>query len=451
MSQLYASLFYQKDVTDIFSDSSLVTYMIQVEVALAQAQAQVGVIPQKAANTIAQVAEHALDKFDFSALAVATGLAGNIAIPFVKQLTAIVKDIDEDASRYVHWGATSQDILDTACILQCCDALNIVEAQLQQCYSTALEQAKQYRHQVMIGRTWLQQALPITLGHKLARWASAFKRDLDRIQAMKSRVLTAQLGGAVGSLASLQDQGSLVVSAFAKKLNLTVPTSTWHGERDRIVEIASVLGMIVGNTGKMARDWSLMMQTEIAELFEPTAKGRGGSSTMPHKRNPVAAASVLAAANRVPALMSSIYQSMVQEHERSLGAWHAEWLAVPEIFQLCAGALSRTGEVLQGFEVNAKHMQQNLECTSGLIMAEAVMMALAPKIGRLNAHHLVEAACKTAVAQNQHLFDVVSQLDEVKGQFSQEEIRNIFKPENYLGNIQQQIDAVLKEAQGESK
>lgn len=451
MSQLYASLFYQKDVTDIFSDSALITYMIQVEVALAQAQAQVGVIPQNAAHTIAQVAEQALEKFDFPALAVATGLAGNIAIPFVKQLTAIVKDVDEDASRYVHWGATSQDILDTACILQCRDALNIVEAQLQQCYTTALQQAKQYRHQVMIGRTWLQQALPITLGHKLARWASAFKRDLDRIQAIKPRVLTAQLGGAVGSLASLQDQGSLVVNAFAKQLNLTVPTSTWHGERDRIVEIASVLGMIVGNTGKMARDWSLMMQTEIAELFEPTAKGRGGSSTMPHKRNPVAAASVLAAANRVPALMSSIYQSMVQEHERSLGAWHAEWLAIPEIFQLCAGALSRTGEVLQGFEVNVEHMQQNLECTNGLIMAEAVMMALAPKIGRLTAHHVVEAACKTAVAQNQHLSQVVSQLDEVKAQFSQDEIVEIFKPENYLGNIQQQIDAVLQEAQGESK
>lgn len=448
MSQLYASLFYQKDVTDIFSDSSLITYMIQVEVALAQAQAQVGVIPQNAAHTIAQVAEQALEKFDFPALAVATGLAGNIAIPFVKQLTAIVKDVDEDASRYVHWGATSQDILDTACILQCRDALNIVEAQLQQCYTTALQQAKQYRHQVMIGRTWLQQALPITLGHKLARWASAFKRDLDRIQAIKPRVLTAQLGGAVGSLASLQDQGSLVVNAFAKQLNLTVPTSTWHGERDRIVEIASVLGMIVGNTGKMARDWSLMMQTEIAELFEPTAKGRGGSSTMPHKRNPVAAASVLAAANRVPALMSSIYQSMVQEHERSLGAWHAEWLAIPEIFQLCAGALSRTGEVLQGFEVNVEHMQQNLECTNGLIMAEAVMMALAPKIGRLNAHHVVEAACKTAVAQNQHLSEVVSQLDEVKEHFSQTEILEIFKAQNYLGNIQAQIDAVLQEAQG---
>ena len=354
MSQLYASLFYQKDVTDIFSDSTLITYMIQVEVALAQAQAKVGVIPQNAANTIAQVAEQAIEKFDFSALALATGLAGNIAIPFVKQLTAIVKDVDEDASRYVHWGATSQDILDTACILQCRDALNIVEAQLQHCYTTALQQAKQYRHQVMIGRTWLQQALPITLGHKLARWASAFKRDLDRIQAMKSRVLTAQLGGAVGSLASLQDQGSLVVNAFAQQLNLTVPTSTWH----------------------------------------------------------------------------------------------AEWLAIPEIFQLCAGALSRTGEVLQGFEVNAEHMQQNLDCTNGLIMAEAVMMALAPKIGRLNAHHLVEAACKTAVAQKQHLSEVVSQLDEVKEHFSQTEILEIFKAENYLGNIQAQIDAVLQEAQG---
>lgn len=451
MSQLYASLFYQTDVTEIFSDSSLITYMIEVEVALANAQAQVGVISQNAANTIAQVAEQALEKFDFSALAVATGLAGNIAIPFVKQFTAIVKATDEDASRYVHWGATSQDILDTACILQCRDALNIVEGQLQQCYATALQQAKQYRHQVMIGRTWLQQALPITLGHKLARWASAFKRDLDRIQAMKARVLTAQLGGATGSLASLQDQGSQVVEAFAQQLDLSVPTCTWHGERDRIVEIASVLAMIVGNTGKMARDWSLMMQTEIAEVFEPTAKGRGGSSTMPHKRNPVAAASVLAAANRVPALMSSIYQSMVQEHERSLGAWHAEWLAIPEIFQLCAGNLSRTCEVLQGFEVNAEQMQHNLDCTHGLIMAEAVMMALAPKIGRLNAHHLVEAACKTAVAQGQHLSVAISQLDEVKTHFTLTEINNMFKPENYLGNIQAQIDAVLQEAQGAVK
>lgn len=268
---------------------------------------------------------------------------------------------------------------------------------------------------------------------------------------MKSRVLTAQLGGAVGSLASLQNQGTSVTQAFAKTLNLTHAACTWHGERDRIVEIASVLGLITGNTGKMARDWSLMMQTEVAEVFEPTAQGRGGSSTMPHKRNPVAAASVLAAANRVPALMSSMYQSMVQEHERSLGSWHAEWLALPEIFQLTAGALERTLDVLKGMDVNAENMRANIECTQGLIMAEAVMMALAPHLGRLNAHHVVEAACKKAVAEHKHLKDIMAETAEVTALFDAKQLEAIFKPESYLGNIQDQIDAVLQEAKGEAK
>ena len=452
MSHLYASLFYQADMTEIFSDHALLKYMIQAEVALAKAQAQVGVIPESAAAIIADVANtQGIQSIDFENLAIATGLAGNIAIPFVKQFTAAVKAVDEDASRYVHWGATSQDILDTACILQARDALDVVEFQLRHAYAASLELAEKYRAEVMIGRTWLQQALPITFGHKAARWASSFKRDLDRLEQMKARVLTAQLGGAVGSLASLLDQGSTVVEAYAAQLNLSVPTCTWHGERDRIIETAGFLTIVVGNTGKMARDWSLMMQTEIAEVFEPTAKGRGGSSTMPHKRNPVAAASILAAANRVPALMSSMYQSMVQEHERSLGAWHAEWLALPEIFQLCAGALQRTVEVLQGLEVNSKNMQRNIETTQGLIMAEAVMMALAPKMGRLNAHHLVEKACQQAVAEQSHLQDIVSSFAEVKQHFSADELTRIFKPESYLGNIQDQIDAVLKEAKGEAK
>lgn len=451
MSQLYASLFYQQDVTEIFSDRALVKYMIETEVALAQAQAAVGVIPQSAADIITFATQDAVEKIDFQSLAIATGLAGNIAIPFVKQLTSIVKQVDEEASRYVHWGATSQDILDTACVLQSRDALVIVELLLNQCYQAALQQVQRYRHQVMMGRTWLQQALPITLGHKLARWASAFKRDLNRLQLMKSRVLTAQLGGAVGSLASLQNQGTSVTQTFAKTLNLTHAACTWHGERDRIVEIASVLGLITGNTGKMARDWSLMMQTEVAEVFEPTAQGRGGSSTMPHKRNPVAAASVLAAANRVPALMSSMYQSMVQEHERSLGSWHAEWLALPEIFQLTAGALERTLDVLKGMDVNAENMRANIECTQGLIMAEAVMMALAPHLGRLNAHHVVEAACKKAVAEQKHLKDIMAETAEVTALFDAKQLEAIFKPESYLGNIQDQIDAVLQEAKGEAK
>lgn len=449
MSQLYASLFYQPDVTAIFSDHALLGYMVQAEVALANAQAQVNVIPASAAMIIEQVGQNAVAQIDMDALATATGLAGNIAIPFVKQFTALVKQQDEDASRYVHWGATSQDIIDTATILQCREALALIEQQVQQAYQVSLKQAQQYRDQVMIGRTWLQQALPITLGHKFARWAGAFKRDLDRLHAMKERVLTAQLGGAAGSLASLKDQGSAVVQAFAAQLNLTVPACTWHGERDRMVEIASTLALIVGNVGKMAKDWSLLMQTEIAEVFEPAAKGRGGSSTMPHKRNPVAAASILAAANRVPALMASVYQSMVQEHERALGAWHAEWLAIPEIFQLCAGALERSSEVLEHMQVNADTMQRNLECTNGLIMAEAVMMALAPKLGRLNAHHLVEQACQQAVAQHQHLKTVLSNMEQVNVHFNDQALDDLFNPASYLGNIQAQIDAVLHAAQGE--
>ncbi|WP_332604573.1 3-carboxy-cis,cis-muconate cycloisomerase [Acinetobacter sp. ESBL14] len=449
MSQLYASLFYQPEVTAIFSDQALLSYMIQAEVALAKAQAQVNVIPASAATMIEQVGHNAVAQIDIDALATAAGLAGNVAIPLVKQFTALVKQQDEDAARYVHWGATSQDIIDTATILQSRDALALIEQQLQQAYRTSLKQAQQYRHQVMIGRTWLQQALPITLGHKFARWAAALKRDLDRLQTMKSRVFTVQLGGAVGSLASLQDQGSAVVEAFAAQLHLTVPECTWHGERDRMVELASMLALIVGNVGKIAKDWSLLMQTEIAEVFEPAAKGRGGSSTMPHKRNPVAAASILAAANRVPALMASVYQSMLQEHERALGAWHAEWLAIPEIFQLCAGALERSCDVLEHLQVNAEAMQRNLECTQGLIMAEAVMMALAPKLGRMNAHHLVEQACQQAVAQQQHLKTILSAMDEVNTHFNDQALDELFQPATYLGNIQAQIDAVLDAAKGE--
>ena len=445
-------MFGQNQVTDIFSDQSLLRYLIVTEVALAKAQASVGVIPHAAARSIEDICTgNAVAQWDPDEFAAEIGLAGNVAIPFVKRLTAIVRERDEDASRYVHWGATSQDILDTACILQFRDALAIIQTLLEQAYQTALAQAKTYREQIMIGRTWLQQALPITLGHKLARWAAVLQRDLARLESMQSRSLTAQLGGATGSLASMQNDGSAVVLAFSRQLDLAVPTCTWHGERDRIVEMAGVLALVVGNLGNMARDWSLMMQTEIGELFEPSGKGRGGSSTMPHKRNPVAAAAVLAAANRVPGLMASLYHGMVLEHERGLGGWQAEWLALPEIFQLCSGALERTVDVLQGMQVNPDVMRRNIECTNGLIMAEAVMMALAPTMGRLNAHHLVESACKIAVDENRHLKAVIGDMDEINQQFSTAQLDNIFKPDSYIGNIQNQIDAVLGQARERGK
>ncbi len=452
MSRLYASLYYENQVTDIFSDQSLLRYLVSTEVALAKAQASVGLIPQAAAKNIEDIcAQNAIVRWDLGLLASESKLAGNVAIPFVKRLTAIIREHDETAARYVHWGATSQDVLDTACILQCRDALAIIQALLEQAYQAALAQAQTYREQIMMGRTWLQQALPITLGHKFARWANVLQRDLARLESMRSRCLTAQLGGATGSLASMQNQGSAVVLAFSRLLDLAVPTCTWHGERDRVVEMAGVLALVVGNLGNMARDWSLMMQTEIGELFEPLGKGRGGSSTMPYKRNPVAAAAVLAAANRVPGLMASLYHGMVLEHERGLGGWQAEWLALPEIFQLCSGALERTVDVLQDMQVNSDAMRRNIECTNGLIMAEAVMMALAPAMGRLNAHHLVEAACKIAVDRNRHLKAVISDMDEIKQQFSAAQLDDLFQPDSYIGNIQNQIDAVLGQASDRGK
>lgn len=448
MTQLYASLFYDSEVVDIFSDQGLIKYMLLAEGALAQAQASLSIIPHDAAEIIVAVTQsHVAEIIDFEKLAQASGLAGNIAIPLVKQLTAQVKAVDEEASRFVHWGATSQDIIDTACMLQCRDGLIVIENQLKQAIDATTQLTLQYRDQVMIGRTWLQQGLPLTFGYKTARWLSSLQRDLSRVKQLQQQMLTVQLGGAVGTLASLVDQGTAVVHAFAKQLNLNPPECTWHGERDRFIEIAHVLATITGNLGKMARDWSLMMQTEIAEVFEPTGVGRGGSSTMPHKRNPVAAASILAAANRVPVLMSSMYQSLVQEHERSLGAWHAEWLALPEIFKLCAGSLERAVEVFEGLEVQPQNMQKNLQCTQGLIMAEALMMALAPYIGRLNAHHLVENMCQRAVAQACHLLEVAQETTEISKIFSSEQLKAIFDPQHYLGNTQQQIDAVLQRNQ----
>lgn len=448
MNQLYASLFYQAELTEIFSDNAVLTYMLQAEVALAQAEAQVGVIPHSAATCIADlVQQQGIALLDLEQLAHATPLAGNIAIPLVKQLTAAVRAVDVEAAAYVHWGATSQDIIDSATVLQSRDALQIIERLLQQLYQSTLQLAEQYRDQLMIGRTWLQQALPITFGFKAARWASSLQRDLQRLAELKPRVLTAQLGGAVGSLASLADQGSVVVQAYAAELGLIAPTCTWHAERDRIVEMGSFLAIVVGNLGKMATDWSLLMQSEVAEVSEPTAAGRGGSSTMPHKRNPVAAASVLAAAHRVPGLMASLYQSMLQEHERSLGAWHAEWQTLAEIFQLCGGALTRTLEVMQGLRIDPQQMQANLDLTQGLVMAEAVMMALAPKLGRLNAHHWIEQACQQAVKQQRHLYDVLSEMPEISAQFDQHTLAQMFQVQHYLGNIQAQIDAVLAQAQ----
>jgi 3-carboxy-cis,cis-muconate cycloisomerase len=295
----------------------------------------------------------------------------------------------------------------------------------------------------MIGRTWLQQALPITLGLKFAQWLDALLRHHERLAALRARVLVLQFGGAAGTLASLRDAAPAVTQALGAELQLTVPAVPWHTQRDRIAETAAWFGMLIGTLGKIARDISLQMQTELGELGEPAAAGKGGSSTMPHKRNPVGCAAVLTAATRAPGLVATVLSGMVQEHERALGGWQAEWDALPDLARLAGGALAHIEQIVSGLDVNVERLAANLEVTHGLILGESVMLALGDSVGRLDAHHLVERASKAAVQSGQSLFEVLAADAVVTQHLSVEQLRRLLDPAQYVGQAHAYVDAVL--------
>jgi 3-carboxy-cis,cis-muconate cycloisomerase len=291
----------------------------------------------------------------------------------------------------------------------------------------------------------------VTFGLKAAGWLSAIERHRQRVRELRARALVLQFGGAAGTLASLGNRGLDVAAALARELKLSLPDIPWHAQRDRVAEVATTLGLLVGSLGKIARDVSLAMQTEIGEAFEPAAPGRGGSSTLPHKRNPVSSAVVLAAAARVPALVSVMLAAMVQEQERGLGNWHAEWETLPEICMLAAGALGHMTQVMEGLETDAPRMRQNLDATRGLIMAEAVSSALAAKLGRQAAHELVEAACHRAVEQGNSLRDVLERDTNLAAHLSTADLDRLFDPESYLGVAEQLVERVLATRTGRKK
>ena len=408
-SRLTDPMFGSPAVLDIFSDTGTVRRMLDVEAALARAEARCGVIPEAAARIIEQVcAAEPAQVIDFDALAQAAASAGNLAIPFVKQLTAAVTRRDAEAGRYVHWGATSQDIIDTALVLQLADALQDIDAGLLALGDACAAQAVAHRATPMVARTWLQHALPTTFGLKAAGWLDALRRDLARLELARTHGRALQFGGAAGTLASLGNDAPAVAAQLAQVLQLDLPALPWHAHRDRMVEVATTLGMLTGTLGKMARDISLLMQTEVAEVAEPSGPGRGGSSTMPHKRNPVGCAAVLTAAVRVPPLVATMLAGMTQEHERALGGWQAEWDTLPQIVTLAAGALRQMTDVVAGLQVDAARMRQNLDITHGLILGEAAMLELGRRIGRLPAHHLVEQASRRAVADGTTLRDALA-------------------------------------------
>ncbi|MCO7552643.1 3-carboxy-cis,cis-muconate cycloisomerase [Pseudomonas otitidis] len=427
----------------IFCDQGRVQGMLDFEAALARAEARVGLIPREAVAPIEAACR--ADSYDFSALALAIATAGNSAIPLVKALGKRIAAASPEAERYVHLGATSQDAMDSGLVLQLRAAIGLIEADLAALGDALAEQAERHADTPLAGRTWLQQATPVTLGMKLAGLLGAVTRHRQRLAELKPRLLCLQFGGASGSLAALGEQAWPVAEALAVELSLNLPDQPWHTQRDRLVEFASLLGLVAGTLGKLGRDLSLLMQTEAGELFEPAAPGKGGSSTMPHKRNPVSAAVLIGAATRAPGLVATLFAAMPQEHERSLGLWHAEWESLPELCCLVSGALQHALLVVPGLEVDAARMRRNLDLTQGLVLAEAVSIALAQRIGRDAAHHRVEQCCRQAVKEGAHLRAVLGACAEVTAELSAAELDRLLDPAHYLGQARRWVGRALAE------
>lgn len=443
---LNSFLFSVPEMTRVFSEAGQLRAMMRFEWALAYALEANGLAEPGSGTALEPLLDATF--VDVDLLLQEARAAGNVAIPLVKQLAAAVKARDERAARAIHLGATSQDVLDTALVLQMREGVKLIASATQRLDAALVVQVRAHRETLMTGRTWLQAGPPVTLGLKLAGTLAALRRHRDRLDAAAERALVLQFGGAVGTLAALGDRGASVSSALAKLLELPEPAMPWHAQRDRMTEIVSVLANLTGSLAKLARDIALLMQTETGEASEPTGEGHGRSSTMPHKRNPVGCAAVIAAHARMPALVATMLQSMPQEHERGLGLWQAEWETVPEAFRLTAAALDYTTEVVEGLAVNAERMRSNFDELLGVSMAEAISAALTPKIGRAAALDLLRTAAERAVKERRHLSEVLRSIPDVTAHLSGEEIDWLMEPREYLGSSQRFIARVLGESDG---
>jgi 3-carboxy-cis,cis-muconate cycloisomerase len=420
-----------QDVARALSGHARLQAMLDVEAALADAEASIGLIPRSAATAIGTAAARA-ELYDFATIADQAVQAGNLAIPLIRELTRQVASTDPEAARYVHWGATSQDIIDTGFVLQLRAAVPLVRIDLRRAAAAAAGHARRHADTLMPGRTWLQHATPTTFGLKAAGWFDALTRAHDALGSSLEEALVIQFGGASGTLAALGSRGPAVAAALGARLRLAVPALPWHAHRGRLARLACDLGVAAGTLGKVARDLTLLAQTEVGEAHEPAADA-GGSSTMPHKRNPVRAAAVLAAAVRAPGLVATILSAMPQEHERGVGGWQAEWETLPELLTVTASAARAAADALEALVVNPARMRANLDATGGLAMAEAITMRLATHVGKAEAHAIVEAACRRAIAETRRLADVLAEDASVVNVIDQEDLERTLSPEGYLG------------------
>ena len=441
-SPILGTLYGSDAMRAVFDESAYFQRMLDVEAALARVQGRMGVIPADAAEAI--IAAARVENLRTEDLAAS---ARNVGYPVV----GLVNGLSEAAGQaggWTHWGATTQDIMDTATVLQVRDGLDLIEREVRAILTALVNRAHTHRNTVMAGRTHLQQALPITFGLKCAIWAMPFQSHLDRLKQVRTRVEMVEFAGAAGTLASLGDQGIAIMEALATELGLGAPLAPWHVCRDALAETVSLLGLISGTLAKIATDIVLLAQTEVGEVAEPYVAGRGASSTMPQKRNPIASEYILAAARMVQGLVPVMLGAMAQDHERATGPWQAEALVLPQAFVLTHGALLHTKAIAQGMVVDAARMRANLDITHGLIVSEAVMMGLAPVIGRGEAHHVVKHACDIALTQKIPLADALERDPAVSSRLDRAAIEKLIDPANYLGSTQGFIDRVIAAAAG---
>ena len=437
-SALFRDMFGTEEMRKVFDDQTYLDAVVRAEVALARAQARVGVIPQDAAETIA--AKSASSRLNLETLKRETEVVGYPILPVVKQLAQQCGD----AGGYVHWGATTQDIMDTATVLQLRDALDLVDQGLDRTRQALRRLAEKHIDTVAAGRTHLQHALPVTFGYRCAVWLSALDRHAERLEQVRERALMVQLGGAAGTLASLGEAGLRVRAAYAETLELREPDITWHVARDGLVEVVQLLAMIGGTLGKVAWDVMMLASTEFGEVAEPFVEGRGASSTMPQKRNPISSELMFAAAKLLRERAGAMLDALMQDFERATGPWHVEWATLPEAFQLIATSLSQAESLFDGLVVDTGRMRANLDLTGGLIVAERVMMELAPELGRQHAHEVVYAACRTAIESGTTLTDQLLADDGLRARLGEETIRELTDPTGYLGCAREMTRRVIE-------
>jgi len=441
-SLIFQGIFSTDEMRSVWSDENRTQHYLDIEAALAKVQGKLGIIPQEAADEI--VSHCRLDQIDMVELRRQTERIGYPIIAVVNQLNTLSRD---GLGEYCHWGATTQDITDTATVLQIREALDLVDDELTAISAALARLAREHRDTPMIGRSNLQQAIPVTFGYKMAGLLSAVERHRERLVQLRERVLVGEFAGAAGTLASLETGAMETQAALCAELGLEQPIIAWHTIRDNIAEVGTFLGLVGGTLGKLSMDVKLMMQTEVGEVFEPFAHGRGSSSTMPQKRNPISSCYIHAAISVVRQHAAALMDAMVADHERSTGPWEIEWIVLPEAFCLMAGALKQARSVVEGLEVDAVAMRRNIDLTGGLVMSEAVMMGLGPYIGREYAHDLVYDLCRDAAAQGRPLLDLLAENDEITKHVDRDALATLLDPANYLGQSGVMVDRVLDRLQ----